>query len=301
MSAQKEYGPVEVLVDGQQFTESPRWHDGAFWFSDIASGEVCRVSLEGEREVWLSGMKGPSGLGWTKDSDMLLACLFDSTIWRIGPDHKPQAFVTPDRHGTKSTNDMATAGSRSYVTCSGYTLEPGDDGSNIDHSGGCILLIEHETGECRKVAEMLKMPNGIAISSDGRTLTVSELFASRILQYDIQSDGSLANYRVLLEPGYMVDGLCLDAEGGLWFGGSAAGDRFQRVDSQGNPAGHVMVEGFTCIAPILGGPDGRTLLLCANHIDEPQDILTGKARARILTARVDVPAAAQAKRAGPVA
>ena len=51
MSAQKEYGPAEVLVAGQQFTESPRWHDGAFWFSDIGSGEVCRVSLEGEREV----------------------------------------------------------------------------------------------------------------------------------------------------------------------------------------------------------------------------------------------------------
>jgi sugar lactone lactonase YvrE len=295
MSEQKEYGPAEILVDNQAFTESPRWHEGAYWFSDIGSGEVCRVSLDGDREVVLSGMNGPSGLGWTQDGDMLLACLFDSTIWRVGPDRKPRPFVTPANHGTLGTNDMATAGSRSYVTCSGYVLEQGDDGSSIDHSDGCILLVEHDTGECRKVAEKLKMPNGIAISPDGRTLTISELFASCILQYDIQLDGSLANHRIFLEPGYMVDGLCLDAEGGFWFGASEC---FQRVDAQGSPAGRVLVPDFSCIAPMLCGPDGRTLLLCANHIDEPQDILNGKARARILTVRVDVPAAAQAERAG---
>ena len=298
MDLDREYGPAEVLIDNQQFTESPRWHDGAFWFSDIASGEVCRVSVEGTREVWVSGMKGPSGLGWTQNGDLLLACLFDSIVWRIGPNRVPRPFVTPESHGTRSTNDMASAGSRSYVTCSGYTLEEGDDGSNTDHSDGCILLIEHDTGECRKVAEKLMMPNGIAISPDGKTLTVSELFASRILRYDIEPDGSLTNHRVFLEPGYMVDGLCLDAEGGLWFGGSASHDRFQRVDAEGNPSGHVRIEGFTAIAPMLTGPDGRTLLMCCNHIDEPQDILLGKARAQILTARVEVPAAEQAERAG---
>lgn len=294
----KNYGPVEILVDDRQFTESPRWHDGAFWFSDIGSGHVSRVSMDGELEIILFGMLGPSGLGWTREGDMLLATLFDSTIWRVGPDRKPQPLATPAQHGTLGTNDMVTAGSRSYVTCSGYVLKPGDDGSNIDHTDGCILLVEHETGEVRKVAEKLMMPNGIAISPDGKTLTVSELFAARILRYDIQPDGSLANHRIFLEPGYMVDGLCLDAEGGMWFGGSATADRFQRVDAEGNPAGHVPIEGFTCIAPMLGGPDGRTLLLCANHIDEPQDILSGKARARILTVRVDVSAAAEAQQAG---
>jgi len=65
MATDTDYGPAQVLVDNQQFTESPRWHDGACWFSDIATGEVCRVSLDGTREVWVSGMKGPSGLGWT--------------------------------------------------------------------------------------------------------------------------------------------------------------------------------------------------------------------------------------------
>lgn len=298
MAEDREYGPAEVLVSGQQFTESPRWHDGAVWFSDIATGDVCRVSLDGERKIWIAGMKGPSGLGWTQDGDMLVACLFDSIVWRIGPDRVPKPFITPEQHGTSSTNDMATAGSRSYVTCSGYTLEEGDDGSNTDHSDGCILLIEHETGECRKVAEKLKMPNGIAISPDGKMLTVSELFAARILRYDIEPDGELSGCRVLLEPGYMVDGLCLDAEGGLWFGGSATGDRFQRVDSQGNPAGHVRIAGYTAIAPMLCGDDGRTLVMCCNHIDEPQDILLGKAKAQLVTARVDVPAAAQPSQAG---
>ena len=290
MSEQPNYGPAEVIFDAGVFLESPRWHQGAYWFSDIGGGKVYRIDpADGKAQVMLSGMPGPSGLGWTSQGDMLLAALHDSTIYRVGPDGKAQSFVGPEQHGASGTNDMATARGRTYVTCSGYVLEEGDDGTAPPKPTGSILLIDHETGACQTVASGYYMPNGVAITPDGATLIVAELYARRVLKFPILSDGTLGEAVVFAEFDHIVDGLCLDADGGLWLGTGL--DRFQRVDAQGEPAGVVEVPGWSCVASMLGGADGRTLIMVTNFMERPDDILSGKAKGRILTARVDVPTA----------
>ena len=289
MCDQANYGPVEVIFDAGVFLESPRWHDDACWFSDIGGGKVYRVDLaDGNAQTILSGMPGPSGLGWTSRGDMLVAALHDSTIYRIAPDGTARPFIGPERHGASGTNDMATAQGRSYVTCSGYVLEQGDDGTAPPKATGSILLIDHETGACQTVASGYYMPNGVAITPDGQTLIVAELYARRVLKFPILSDGTLGEAVVFAEFDHIVDGLCLDAEGGLWLGTGL--DRFQRIDAAGKSAGVVEVPGWSCVAPMLGGPDGRTLIMATNFMERPDDILSGKAKGRILTAQVEIPA-----------
>ncbi len=288
--AQPHFGPVEVLFDAGVFLESPGWHDGTCWFSDIGGGKVYRIDAAlGVAQVVLSGLPGPSGLGWTSGGDMLIAALHDSTVYRVGPDGKARPFVGPEQHGASGTNDMATAQGRSYVTCSGYVLEQGDDGTAPPKPTGSILLIDHATGSCQTVASGYYMPNGVAVTPDGATLIVAELYARRVLKFPILSDGTLGEATVFAEFDHIVDGLCLDAEGGLWLGTGL--DRFQRVDATGKPAGVVEVRGWSCVAPMLGGPDGRTLIMVTNFMERPDDILSGKAKGRVLTTQVDIPAA----------
>ena len=81
---------MEVLVDDATFAESPRWHEGAFWFSDIGRGEVCRVGPNG-KEVYL-GVETASGLGSTRYGDLLVASIRTSTIFRAGPERIPRPF-----------------------------------------------------------------------------------------------------------------------------------------------------------------------------------------------------------------
>src|SRR5262245_16621228 len=38
---------VRVMLDGLWFTEGPRWHDGALWFSDMHGHRVMRSELDG--------------------------------------------------------------------------------------------------------------------------------------------------------------------------------------------------------------------------------------------------------------
>jgi sugar lactone lactonase YvrE len=246
----------EVVFDGGIFCEGPRWHCGSLWFSDIGGGKVWRVKPGGEPEVVVSTIKGPSGLGFTAAGDMLVASLVDATVHRVGNDGTAAPFCGPDKHGTWGTNDMATAGSRSYVTCSGRKHQSGESLEDIAQDTGKILMIDHDTGDCQVVASGYRMPNGIVVASGGKRLIVAELFAKRLLEFDIAADGTLSNMRVFAALDCYADGLCLDAGGSVWVGTGAA---FLKVDSSGNVVDSISFPGWNCVAPALGGSDGRDL------------------------------------------
>ncbi len=286
---------LDLLVDDAVFGESPRWHDGALWFSDIGDGKVWRIGPDGSRNLAVSAVPAPSGLGWTREGDLLVTSLKDHTIYRVGADGVARAFCGPQQHGTVGTNDMATAGSRSFVSCTGREYRMGDSIEQIAAPVGKVLLIEHDSGAVRTVADGYRMPNGIAISPDGSRLIFSELFASRLLEFDIQPDGSLANERVFAELDGSADGICLDAEGSVWCATTSMAShvtRWERVARGGEVLESIPVpDGYHAIAPGLGGEDGRDLFLIANKTETPDDVWNGRARSRVYKTRASVPAA----------
>lgn len=284
---------LELLVDDAVFGESPRWHSGALWFSDIGADKVWRIEPNGTREIVLTSVKGPSGLGWTRNGDMIVTSLHDHTIYRMGPDGSARAICGPDQHGTAGTNDMATAGSRSYVTCSGRVYQMGDAMEQIAAPVGKVLLIDHDTGAVRTVAEGYAMPNGITFSPDGSKLIFSELFARRLLQFDIEADGSLSNELTFAALDGHADGICMDAEGAVWAStGTGEHCHWQRVDATGKVLERIPLEdGWSCIACALGGDDGRDLFLVANKTETPDDVWNGRAKSRIFKTRTAVPTA----------
>jgi sugar lactone lactonase YvrE len=287
-------GEIEVLADGVGYTESPRWHDGALWFSDMGRGVVYRVAPGEAAQAMVSTVRTPSGLGWTRAGDLLVVSIDDAAIYKVRRDGVPEMFCGYERHGVHGTNDMATAGARSYITCSGRVFGKDDGWDVLSLPVGQILLLDHETGAARVVAGGMKMPNGVAISPDGKTLITAEVFAQRVLAFDIAPDGALSGQRVFADVGHGLDGLCLDAEGCVWIGGAGT-NGFQRIAPGGAVVDVVEVPEWTCIAPMLGGPDGRDLFMAASQMDDLDAIFDGRANGRMLRARVSVPAAAAAR------
>jgi sugar lactone lactonase YvrE len=284
---------LELLIDDAIFGESPRWHDGALWFSDIGDNIVWRIQPDGTRKKILSSVRAPSGIGWTQDADLLVTSLHDHTIYRMAPGGQARPFCTPDRHGTIGTNDMATSGSRSYVSCAGRAYQTGDTMEQIAAPVGKVILIDHDSGAVRTVASGYRMPNGITFTPDGRGLVFSELFASRLLQFDIEADGALVNERVFAELNGSADGIWMDAEGAVWSAvTSSTRSSWERVDATGAVLDEIAApDGFHAIACTLGGDDGCDLFLVANKTETPDDIWNGRAKSRVLKTRVAVPTA----------
>ena len=59
-----ELAQPKVLLEGLLFAESPRWHDGKLWFSDMHAHKVMTVDMDGNSEVVVElANDRPSGLG----------------------------------------------------------------------------------------------------------------------------------------------------------------------------------------------------------------------------------------------
>ena len=117
-------------------------------------------------------------------------------------------------------------------------------------------------GNARRVADDLAFPNGIAVTPDNATLIVAESYAARLTAFTIGADGSLADRRVWADlPGAYPDGICIDAEGAVWFA-EVPGRRCVRVREGGEVLASIELD-RGCFACTLGGPDGRTLFLAA--------------------------------------
>jgi sugar lactone lactonase YvrE len=82
----------------------------------------------------------------------------------------------------------------------------------------------------------------MVITPDGGTLVVAESFAGRLTAFTIEADGSLTGRRVWAED-LGPDGICIDAEGGIW---SQTADTFAHTGDPGSPRG-------ACVRVLDGG------------------------------------------------
>ncbi len=284
-----------LLLDGLDFGESARWHDGRLWFAHWGRGEVVAIAPRGRPEVVA---RGPSGYGWSID------WLPDGSMLTTGPTlTRTPVGGTASQYGSLETvaehgwNEIVVS-RRGDVYVNGFVFAMAEGGAP---QPGIIALVRPD-GTTLEVASELQFPNGMVISNDGSTLIVSESFAGRLTAFDITPDGDLARRRTWAD-GVAPDGICMDAAGAIWCGAadirmmggdpSSAAGAVIRVLEGGEVTHRVETDRpvFSCA---LGGPTGTTLYLLAREWDGFDRIAETSARltGRILTLEVDVAAPA---------
>jgi sugar lactone lactonase YvrE len=147
-------------------------------------------------------------------------------------------------------------------------------------------------------------PNGSVITPDGRTLIVGETGAGRYSAFTIGGDGSLSDRRVWAQVGepapigplgemlerleFEPDGCGLDAGGCIW-SADAKNGRCVRLAEGGEIVDEIPA-GTGVFACMLGGEDGRTLLMCTAPSFLAHERI-GETDAQLVTTQVDVPRA----------
>lgn len=271
---------ARTIADGFAYPEGPRWHEGTFWFSDQHAGVVHALSPSGERLESFAVEGSPSGLGWLPGGDMLIVSMDGHSVLRrsdgkLAPHADLSAF-----HRAQSNEMVVLPSGRAYVGNIGFDFDHGESPAPT------MLLMVEPDGSVRQVADDLLCPNGTVVSPDGRTLIIAESLAHRFTAFDVAADGSLSNRRMFAEvPGHVPDGICLDAEGQIWFA-SPFTNSAVRVREGGEITAKVEVD-VGVFACMLGGDERRDLYLCCagSHARaETVDLMSG----RIDVARVDV-------------
>jgi sugar lactone lactonase YvrE len=284
---------LQVLAKGA-FFEGPRWRDGRWWVSDFYRHAVFAVTPEGHSERVLSIEQQPSGIGWMPDGSMLVVSMKDRQLLRRSPTREVSVHADLSAYCGGPANDMVVdRHGRAFVGNFGFDLVGGGPAATAS------LLRVDPNGSVHVAVEGLFFPNGSVITPDGKTLIVGETLGNRYSAFAIQADGELTDRRVWAQFGpepnlsrmpdalqqfvVLPDGCALDAEGQIWVA-DAGHSRCVRVSEGGKITDEIAAPpGMQIFACMLGGQDGRTLLLCAATSYLPT------AEGALLTTQVDAP------------
>ncbi|MEZ0494959.1 SMP-30/gluconolactonase/LRE family protein [Sphingomonas sp. IW22] len=267
---------VEELASGFSFTEGPLWHQGRLWFSDVTGDKLRTVDANGRATVVLENAGGlpnppaganigPNGLAVARGGDILMAQMGARRIVRRGANGTLTPVVA-DYQGKRlnSPNDLVVGSDGTiWFTDPPFGLFNGmdkDPAKQLPYNA----VFRYANGTLTPVITDLPLPNGIALSPDGRTLYVSNYGApGTIYAYSIGADGSLSGKRTVFDfpkdgPGG-ADGMKVDSRGNIWATGP---DGVWIVSPQGKALGRIRMGVQT--ANLAFGNDGRTLYITAS-------------------------------------
>jgi sugar lactone lactonase YvrE len=264
------------LATGFCFGEGPRWFEGLLWFSDMLGEAVHTVTLSGSMTMLPLPGHSPSGLGFRPDGSLLIVSTEDRRLLRYDGE-TVDTVADLSALAPADLGDMVLdSHGRAYIGSQAF-------------SGGVILRVDPDD-TVTVVARDLDFPNGMAITPDHRTLIVAESIGRRLTAFSIGADGALTGRRVFADGlDGPPDGICLDAEGGVWTAMTLA-HQFERITAGGHVTHRIDIGDRAAIACMLGGSADRTLFMLSSSDAYPKRLI-GTRLSRVDTVIVDTPAA----------
>jgi sugar lactone lactonase YvrE len=264
------------LATGFCFGEGPRWFEGLLWFSDMLGEAVHTVTLTGSMTTLPLPGHSPSGLGFRPDGSLLIVSTEDRRLLRYDGE-TVDTVADLSALAPADLGDMVVdSHGRAYIGSQAF-------------SGGVILRVDPDN-TVSVVARDLDFPNGMAITPDHRTLIVAESIGRRLTAFSIDVDGALSDRRVFADGlDGPPDGICLDAEGGVWTAMTLA-HQFERITAGGHVTHRIDIGDRAAIACMLGGSANRTLFMLTSSDAYPKRLI-GTRLSRVDTVIVDTPAA----------
>jgi gluconolactonase len=212
--------PVEVVKEGFVFTEGPIGAaDGSVYFTDVRARKLYKIDPAGNLSTIREESRGANGLAFNNSGDLFAAegaggegAAAGKRISRANQTGNPIDVATEaggKRFG--SPNDL-TLDARGGI----YFTDPGTQPFDAPDKRGDVYYLPPGAKEPKRIDGEVKFPNGVALSTDGKTLLVSDTTGVNVWAYDVQADGSAKNKRVfaavpqLTDGRSLGDGICID-------------------------------------------------------------------------------------------
>ena len=209
---------------------------------------IGRVTPDGKGEVYvtLPGQSVGNGIRFDAQGNMYVADYVGHNVLRIEPEGR-KISVFAHEPQMNQPNDLAIAADGTL-----YASDP-----NWKENTGQLWRVDRD-GSTHRLSSDMGTTNGIDLSPDGRTLYVNESVQRKIWAFDITSEKTLANKRLLREfPDFGFDGMRVDVDGNLYVTRHGKGTAV-KLSPKGEVLREIEVLGSKPSNICFGGPDGCT-------------------------------------------
>jgi gluconolactonase len=255
---------VQLVKEGYAFTEGPvPTSDGGLYFSDLlTSDRIHRMTPNGEITVFREQANAAGGLALNRAGEIFAV---ETTAKRISKTVDGKVTVLTEGSPEKpllAPNDLILD-SKGGV----YFTDPGP---RPVVAGRIVYVYYLAPGAKQPVMldDKIARPNGIIVTTDGKTLLVDDTVGETIFAYDVQPDGTVINKRPFAKltgiPGGQnsgADGMAVDRDNRLYV---ASLTGVQVFDRTGKYLGTIPVPRQPSNVA-FSGPDKKTLFITARE------------------------------------
>lgn len=267
---------VQQIATGFEFTEGPLWHqhEQCLLFSDMPGDVRRRWDVEGGVSELMRPSNKANGLSFDAQLNLIACEHATSSLTRFDARGERQVLVSHfEGRELNSPNDVCVRSDGSiYFTDPTYGRMPyyGVERPASQGFQGVYRVRPGQIGgDPQLVVDrfLFKQPNGLCFSPDESRLYVNDTEQANIRVFDVRADGTLSGPRLFASgirdskrPG-VPDGMKCDSLGNVWV--TAPGGVWI-YEPSGRLMGKIQVPEL--VANLAwGGPDWRTLYLCASH------------------------------------
>ena len=211
-------------------------------------GTIGKLTPAGDSSIFIELPNGSIGNGirFNSRGEMLIADYTNHNILKVDMASKQLSVYAHDSM-MNQPNDIAID-SKDRL----YASDP-----NWKAGTGRIWRIDTD-GKTTVLEDSMGTTNGIEVSPDEKTLYVNESVQRKVWAYDLSSDGSVSNKRLLIAfPDFGMDGMRCDIDGNLYIARYGKGV-VAKISSKGQLLKEITLLGKNPSNIAFGGPDGRT-------------------------------------------
>ena len=228
---------LQLLSNQFAFTEGPATDkEGNVFFTDQPNNTIWKYSTSGKLSLFMDNAGRSNGMYFDKAGNLISCADEHNQLWSITPDKKITVLAEkPEGKALNGPNDVwidRTTGGL-YFTDPYYQRDywtwkmPEIEGMKVYYlAPGATKPIV--------VSDLLKKPNGIVGSPDGRYLYVADIEGNKTYRFTRLGDGPLTDPQVFASQG--SDGMTIDQRGNLYLTGkgvtiyNAAGSKIAHID-----------------------------------------------------------------------
>lgn len=259
--------PIEnnIVLEGPAFER-----DGNLLMVEVYGGRVMRVSPERHLAVVVpANPYGSAGIAVHKDGRIFVAGVGDmrrgGCIYAVQPDGSGLEFIVGPDKGHIPDDLVFDREGGFYFT--------DFKGNNADPAGG-VFYVSPDFKTVTPIILNLSMPNGIALSPDGKILWVSETARNSLHRIELSSPTTIALHGTTIPyhfTGAHVDSMRVDADGNVYVA-IIGGGRVLAFNSRGVPIGQILVAGrdegrFLYTTSLAIKPDSKEVYIVGSDID----------------------------------
>jgi sugar lactone lactonase YvrE len=228
----------------------------------VIRGGVYRRDPDGRIETLVPKRRGVGGIALHADGGLVIS---GRDVCHVTGGRSRILLERPE--GVGGFNDLCVDAAGRVLVGS---LRSDPFGGDVERTPGECWRIGAE-GRAQQLYGDVGLSNGLGFSPDGRILYHADTASGQVIAHDVSAAGEVSGRRSFARlPRGAPDGLCVDAEGGVWvaaWGGGCA----LRFAANGVLERVLEVPARQVTSVCLGGEDGRELVVVsADHSEHPE-------------------------------